>query len=52
MSDTIDDADEIVCGETVDHDEEVIYEGDDGVQWRCRRCDTEGWEPADDGQEG
>lgn len=38
------DDDEEVCGYTYDHDEEITYEGEDGVQWHCRRCDAEGWE--------
>ncbi|MDK0525023.1 hypothetical protein [Streptomyces sp. ML-6] len=37
--------DEEVCGETYDHDEETEYDGPDGIQWSCRRCGAEGWEP-------
>ncbi|MFD3999798.1 hypothetical protein [Streptomyces rubiginosohelvolus] len=37
--------DEEVCGETYDHDEDIQYDGPDGVQWHCRRCDAEGWKP-------
>lgn len=36
--------DDIVCGETIDHDEVITYDGPDGIQWRCRRCDAEGFE--------
>lgn len=39
---------ESVCGETYDHDEITTYEGPDGRQWRCRRCDAEGWEDPED----
>lgn len=44
MSYTLDEDD--ICGESIDHDEEITHEGPDGVQWRCRRCDAEGWEDA------
>ena len=37
-------ADSVICGESIDHDEEITYDGPDGVQWRCRRCDAEGFE--------
>lgn len=40
--------DEDVCGYTFDHDTETTYEGDDGIQWICRRCGAEGWEDADE----
>ncbi|MFG3127365.1 hypothetical protein ACGFZU_06645 [Streptomyces tendae] len=36
--------DEEICGETYDHDEEIDYDGPEGVQWSCRRCGAEGWE--------
>jgi hypothetical protein len=26
------------------HDDEVVYEDDDGYDWRCLRCGAEGWE--------
>lgn len=45
MGYTLDEGDE--CGVTIDHDVEIIYEGDDGVQWECRRCGAEVWEDAD-----
>lgn len=41
-------SDEEVCGETYDHDENITYEGADGVGWECRRCGAEGWEPRED----
>lgn len=37
------DPDEDVCGESYDHDTVVTYEGEDGVQWECKRCGAEGW---------
>ncbi|MFD8919481.1 hypothetical protein ACFV0Y_16880 [Streptomyces sp. NPDC059569] len=40
-------ADEEVCGEAYDHDAEIDYDGPDGVQWSCRRCGAEGWDPRD-----
>jgi hypothetical protein len=36
------------CGYSFDHDTLETYRGADGVGWECRRCGTEGWEPADD----
>lgn len=36
--------DGIMCGETIDHDEVITYDGPDGIGWRCRRCDAEGFE--------
>lgn len=42
---------EMVCGVSFDHDERVIYDGPDGLQWECRRCGAEGFQertPADD----
>ena len=43
------DEDDAVCSDGYpEHQEDVTYEGDDGVAWRCLRCDTEGWEPAED----
>lgn len=44
MEDAVD-TDGEVCGETYDHDEVIDYDGPDGVQWSCRRCGAEGWEP-------
>lgn len=35
---------ESVCGESFDHQVEVIYEDMDVTQWMCRRCGVEGWE--------
>lgn len=35
---------EEICGEAYDHDEEIDYDGPDGLQWSCRRCGAEGWE--------
>lgn len=32
------------CGESFDHDEEIVHDGPDTMQWRCRRCGAEGWE--------
>jgi hypothetical protein len=45
MSYTLSDDD--ICGETIDHDEEVTYEGPDGIGWHCRRCDAEGFDEAE-----
>ncbi len=39
------------CGWSYDHDAVVTYEGEDGVQWVCRRCGGEGWEPAEGDEE-
>lgn len=36
-----------VCGETLDHDEVITYQGLDGVGWWCRRCDAEGFEESE-----
>jgi hypothetical protein len=38
------------CGWEYDHDAVVTYDGEDGVQWMCRRCDAEGWEPREHGE--
>lgn len=38
------DEDEDICGEAFDHDMQIVYEGEDGRQWVCRRCGAEGWE--------
>lgn len=32
------------CGYSFDHDEQITYDGPDGVGWTCRRCGAEGWE--------
>lgn len=32
-----------VCGESFDHDEQVIYEDAHLYQWMCRSCGAEGW---------
>jgi hypothetical protein len=40
--------DEEICGDTYDHDTFDTYRGEDGVQWECRRCGAEGWEPAEE----
>lgn len=40
--------DEQECGFAYDHDEEVTYDGPDGIQWYCRRCGGEGWIEPDD----
>lgn len=39
------DDDKGVCGDTYDHDEEIEYDEPNGLQWTCRRCGAEGWEP-------
>lgn len=36
--------DESVCGETYDHDIEIMFEDDETLSWSCRRCGAEGWE--------
>ena len=41
------DEDGEACGETYDHDEEIQYDGPDGLQWSCRRCGAEGWESSE-----
>ena len=41
------DEDEPVCGESYDHDEQITYDGPDGVQWVCRECGAEGFEDPD-----
>ena len=44
--------DEEICVQGYpEHDEQVTYQGDDGVQWMCRRCGAEGWTDAE-GSEG
>lgn len=40
--------DDTVCGETIDHDEVITYDGPDGIQWMCRRCDAEGFAEKED----
>lgn len=27
------------------HDEEIVWEDEDTVEWRCRNCGAEGWDP-------
>lgn len=39
---------ESVCGESYDHTEEITYEDDELIQWRCTNCGAEGWEDKDD----
>lgn len=36
--------DEMVCGESYDHDLVTTYEAEDGRQYECRRCGAEIWE--------
>lgn len=36
--------DDVVCGETVDHDERVTYEDAFDIQWTCDGCGAEWWE--------
>lgn len=50
MSHEMDDLiEEQECGYVFDHDEEITYDGPDGVQWYCRRCGAEGFmEPTTD----
>ncbi|QKW15418.1 hypothetical protein [Verrucosispora sp. NA02020] len=43
--------DEICINGYPEHDEDVHYEGEDGVGWTCRRCGAEGWDPADKDEE-
>lgn len=31
-----------------EHNEQITYEGPDGVAWRCTRCDVDGWDPAEE----
>ena len=38
------DYDDDVCGESYDHEDEVVFEDDEVVQWICRNCGAEGWE--------
>lgn len=41
--------DEQICiGDYPEHDAVDTYSGEDGVQWECRRCGAEGWEPAEE----
>lgn len=35
--------DDLVCGESFDHDEVLDFEDDDLIQWHCRRCGAEGY---------
>ncbi|MGA3562608.1 hypothetical protein [Melissospora conviva] len=45
---TVDELDEDVCDDGYpEHQEEVTYQGADGVGWACRRCGAEGWEPSE-----
>ncbi|WP_405824328.1 hypothetical protein OG705_29440 [Streptomyces sp. NBC_00838] len=44
MSEELRADEEEICGEAYDHDEEIDYDGPDGLQWSCRRCGAEGWE--------
>lgn len=36
--------DDFICGESIDHQTEITYEDDEGLQWLCSRCGAEGWE--------
>jgi hypothetical protein len=42
MTDTDPDEDDLCY--SLGHDDEVVYEDDDGYDWRCLRCGAEGWE--------
>ena len=37
-------SDESTCGETYDHEIEVIYEDEDVIQWVCQSCGAEAFE--------
>lgn len=39
--------DEVICGETIDHDEHLTYEDEDMTQWTCDRCGAEWQEDAE-----
>lgn len=36
-------SDDDLC-EQLGHDDEVVYEDDEGYNWRCNRCGVEGWD--------
>lgn len=37
-----------ICGESFDHDEDIVFEDNGTRQWICRRCGAEGWEDFDE----
>lgn len=43
-----DDEDELVCGESYDHDLRLIDEADGCSTWECRECGAEIYEDPDD----
>lgn len=43
-----DDENADVCGETYDHEEDLVDESDGMRTYECRRCGAEWWEDEDD----